>query len=462
MRTLSYPANALTTALEQCCKCFAGAAIALTGLLIPGIFQVAGASTAWPIKVSNNGRYLVDRNNTPFLYTADTSWTLLSMLSVADAKKYIDLRKAQGFNAIQTIATGWNRNGAGPRGAFFESGDIARPIESYFAGVDEILAYAKSQDMLLTVVLLWLANNGGWSGGTAVSPAQFAEYARWMGHRYQGKGNLIWFLGGDEEISVHTEATKTAAAALRSADPNHLISYHPRSRAFELRSAPWLAFHSFQWNAHSPPYTYQSIRQGYFLEPAKPILDAEPAYDPSPCCGEDRMTTPLKVRRNGWWAMLSGAMGVVYGGPEGTWNIGTSRAPDWSQLQRPAAIHTGNIRKILEPLPWNRLVPDFGNSTVAGGGSEGSTNYVATSVANDGSLIAAYSPATTTLRVDLTKLSGPGAAQWFDPASGQAQGPPMPIEPVGSTNFTTPGVNSDGAADWVLILKTKSRLSVVP
>jgi Protein of unknown function (DUF4038) len=98
--------------------------------------------------------------------------------------------------------------------------------------VDEILAYAESQDMLLTVVLLWLANNGGWSGGTAVSPAQFAQYARWLGNRYRSKGNLIWFLGGDEEISVQTKATKAAAAALMSADPNHLISYRPRSQAF--------------------------------------------------------------------------------------------------------------------------------------------------------------------------------------------------------------------------------------
>jgi hypothetical protein len=423
---------------------------------------MAHAAPAWPLEVSSDCRHLADENGKPFLYTADTSWTMLSMLSVADAKKYIDLRKAQGFNAIQTMATGWKRNGSGPRGAFFVRGDVTQPNESFFAGVDEILAYAESQDMLLTVGLLWLADNGGWCGGTGVPPSQFAQYARWLGHRYRSQGNLIWFLGGDEEISVQTETTKAGASALLIADPNHLISYHPRSEAFELRFEPWLAFNSFQWNANSPPYSYQNIRRGYQLTPTRPILDAEPAYDPSPCCGEDPLTTPQKVRRNGWWAMLSGAMGVVYGGPRGAWNVGASGAPDWGQVSRPAAAHTGNIRRILEPLAWSRLVPDFGNTVVAGGGSDGSTNYVAAAVADDRSLIAAYTPVAATLRVDLTKLSASGTAQWFDPSSGQAQGPAIPIDNAGSKPLVTPGLNRDQATDWVLIIKTRNADSPHP
>jgi Protein of unknown function (DUF4038) len=112
-------------------------------------------------------------------------WTEISSSPPRNQIRLPLLRKSQGVNAIQTVATGWKRNGTGPRGAFFDGGDVAQPSESFFAGVDEILAYAESQDMLLTVVLLWLANNGGWSGGTAVSPAQFAQYARWLGNRYR-------------------------------------------------------------------------------------------------------------------------------------------------------------------------------------------------------------------------------------------------------------------------------------
>jgi hypothetical protein len=108
------------------------------------------------------------------------------------------------------------------------------------------------------------------------------------------------------------------------------------------------------------------------------------------------------------------------------------------------------------------LVPDFGNTAVAGGGSDGSTNYVAVAVANDGSLIAAYTPVAATLQVDLTRLSASGTAQWFDPASGQAQGTAIPVENVGSRPFTTPGLNRDQEADWVLIVKTSNGGSTRP
>jgi len=83
------------------------------------------------------------------------------------------------------VATGWRRNGSGPRGVFFEDGDVTRPNEAYFAGVDEIVTYAESQDILLRVGLLWLADNGCWSGGTAVPAAQLAQYSRWLGNRYR-------------------------------------------------------------------------------------------------------------------------------------------------------------------------------------------------------------------------------------------------------------------------------------
>ncbi len=188
--------------------------------------------------------------------------------------------------------------------------------------------------------------------------------------------------------------------------------------------------------------------------PTKPILDAEPAYDPKPCCGEDPVTTPHKVRRNVWWAVLSGALGVVYGGPQGAWNIGASGALDWTSVTRPAATQVGNIRKILEPIPWSKLVPDFDGDVVSSG-SDLASNHVAAAVAHDGTLIVAYTPIAATLRVALTKLSAPGTAQWFDPASSEAAGPEIPVEAHGTRDLTTPGANSDQATDWVLIIRPR-------
>ncbi len=52
--------------------------------------QVPSASSpVYPLKVSANGRYLVDQNNTPFLIVGDVPQPLVVMVSTADASELI-------------------------------------------------------------------------------------------------------------------------------------------------------------------------------------------------------------------------------------------------------------------------------------------------------------------------------------------------------------------------------------
>jgi hypothetical protein len=72
----------------------------------------------------------------------------------------------------------------------------------------------------------------------------------------------------------------------------------------------------------------------------------------------------------------------------------------------------------------------------------------------DGRLVIAYTPVSHSFTVDMTKLSGKAAAQWFDPANGTYQ--PVqgsPLVNVGTHQFTSPGSNSAGDGDWVLLLE---------
>src|SRR5439155_7090139 len=48
--------------------------------------------------------------------------------------------------------------------------------------------------------------------------------------------------------------------------------------------------------------------------------------------------------------------------------------------------------------------------------------------------------------------SGPARARWFDPASGAYQDIGTELPNTGTRSFTTPGNNSAGAQDWVLVL----------
>src|SRR5207245_1194727 len=77
----------------------------------------------------------------------------------------------------------------------------------------------------------------------------------------------------------------------------------------------------------------------------------------------------------------------------------------------------------------------------------------------DGSLAITYTPVATTLTVNMTKFSGQVSARWYDPSKGIFQ-PAVNgtafFPNTGTQAFTTPGTNSDGNNDWVLVL------SVVP
>ena len=57
--------------------------------------------------------------------------------------------------------------------------------------------------------------------------------------------------------------------------------------------------------------------------------------------------------------------------------------------------------------------------------------------------------------MDLSRLSGPAVARWFDPSSG-AYTPiaGSPLTNSGTRNFTPPGNNNDGDGGWLLVLET--------
>jgi len=407
---------------------------------------------AGPLKVSSNGHYLVDQNNKPFFMMADTAWSLMVFLNPTKAKEYIDLRKAQGYNTILTNITFNQRFASGPQGTAFENGDLSKPREAYFKAVDEVIQYAASKNMVLKIGTLWTGSNGGKWGGSLPPTDQFKAYGTWLGNRYKDYKNIIWFVGGDDTPYRNMDQIRANATALKAADPNHLITYHTDSKAYNISGESWLGYNSIQWNANSAPYTYADAREGWGKN--KPYINMEPAYDPKACCG-DTDTTEIKNRHNGWWAALGGSLGVTYGGPESTWRVGAgTNNIDTNGINRNGARHSAIIRKVLEPLDWQGLLSDWNNETVTGGrGSYGSTNYVTAGRTADGSLIVAYAPQAGTLTINLAKLSGNATARWYDPGNGNPVGTATTVSNSGSQNFSTPGTNSAGGTDWVLVIK---------
>ena len=173
------------------------------------------------------------------------------------------------------------------------------------------------------------------------------------------------------------------------------------------------------------------------------------------------------LRRQEYWSILSGATGQLYGNHY-TWQFicderdaeGNCLGGWKDQLDSPGAIQMGYLTALFSPLAWYNLVPDQDHTLVtAGFGTFGADDYVTAARTPDGTLAMAYMPTASTVTVDMSQLSGPVTARWYDPAAGTFTDiTGSPFDNVGSLDFTTPGDNADGAGneEWVLVLEASA------
>src|SRR5687767_7270524 len=117
------------------------------------------AETAFPIRASGDGRYLVDARGEPFFYHADTAWTITKKLLPGEVVAYLLDRKRSGFTAIhihafsKEVGPVTNRFGSGP---FEPLDNILEPNEQYWANVDAIVGAASDQGLLVAMSAIWI------------------------------------------------------------------------------------------------------------------------------------------------------------------------------------------------------------------------------------------------------------------------------------------------------------------
>ena len=91
-----------------------------------------------PLRISDNNRYLVRPDGTPFIWLADTAWTVPARLSWYDVQHYMKTRKEQGFTVLQMVVLDpeYNEEMKNPCGIpALQDMDLLRPNESYFSYV---------------------------------------------------------------------------------------------------------------------------------------------------------------------------------------------------------------------------------------------------------------------------------------------------------------------------------------
>ena len=56
------------------------------------------------LKISDNGRFIVKEDGTPFFWLGDTAWELFHKLNREEAEEYLSNRAKRRFNVIQAVA----------------------------------------------------------------------------------------------------------------------------------------------------------------------------------------------------------------------------------------------------------------------------------------------------------------------------------------------------------------------
>ena len=117
-------------------------------------------------------------------------------------------------------------------------------------------------------------------------------------------------------------------------------------------------------------------------------------------------------------------------------------------------MQLGYMNNLFAPRKWYDLVPDqthrvvidgYGTPAPSGTGSVATDTYATAARTPDGTLIIVYMPTLRPITVDMSRLSGPTAAHWYDPTT--AEYIPVSGEPLtnfGARQFTPPGNTTMG------------------
>jgi hypothetical protein len=438
----------------------------------------AGVSSAagplQPIRVSDNGRYFVKADGTPFFWQADTAWSIFNHAAPADVDAYLDDRKAKGFNVIQGVIALWdytrrtNADGQLP----FINGDLGQINEAYFKNVDSILDKAEARGMYMAVLPYWHKNAGDRLGTNGI-PEKMQAYCKFLAQRY-AKRNIFWILGGDSTAAgeagqkiqhiTDLEAQGLIEGAKAAGVDKIMISYHPTGRqssSFWFQEKPWLDFNSIQSGHFINTTDFQLVGNDYAKTPVKPTLDMEPGYEniTDGLVGTPgaRRIAAVDVRRSAYLDVFAGAAGLTYGQGEvygfavgGTVTTRWGTAMSWKEaLQLPGSGQVQYIRQLIESRPMLERVPD--QSLIADDVSTRAVERIEAVRGADGSYAFVYLPSgKTNVTINTGKLSGEKlVAWWFDPRTGEAKQFDT-LTKTGTREFTTPA--SGISNDWVLVL----------
>lgn len=436
----------------------------------------AQTNVAFPLKLSENKRYLIDKNGKPFLIKEISAWALIQALSEEDEAAYLDSISRKGFNTVLTSIINNDTHMAGNPpfwqgiSPFNVKWDFSTPNEKYFQHVDRFLKMAEAKGFFVMAVPAYMgyredASQGWWDEilGPNNDTAKIKSYGAYIGKRYLNSNNLMWIAGGDHNCDGKLQPYEdNLIKGIQLEDKNHLWSGH-----FDMnKNVVWSTEHprygnmmdidgEYVWTESvlfekGPQYKteLEQYRKG------KMIIQMDLSYEHSAPFWADNENYQW-MRRKIYDGLLSGCAGTSFG-PGEINNHGTS-FKNWQPLMNTAGMQqTAHCFKLFDLLPWYKFIPDQTSEVILSGRREfGSRDYICAARAADSSYYVLYIPKGQEFIINAKKISGKYMRMhWFNPRTGEA----LKIG-VAETRERF-GITPPSEEDWVLVFDNDKSLQM--
>ncbi len=425
--------------------------------------------THGPLRLSDNRRYLVHADGSPFFWLADTAWNGAIKSTLDEWREYLDIRREQGFTAIQFVSTHWRGGPYDDEGekAFEGQKKIMRLNADFFKRIDPKFAMLNERGFVAVPVLLW-AIQGDINPGWTLVEEDAVLLARYLVARY-GAHVLVWILGGDGYYTgEYADRWKRIGRAVFTDKNRQLVSMHLCGKHWilpEFLHEEWLDIIGYQSGHGVDEDTLRWLCQGppskdWKLAPPRPILNFEPNYEAHLAYRILKPITPRQVRRAAYWSLLIAPTAGVSYGTNGVWSW--ARKPEvpinhphvgvadpWRKsVTFHGAEDMSRLKHVFAELPWWTLYPD----PELLGAQPGIGNielFIVASRATDRRIAVIYVPQKQSVHLNLWRLERPLRVTWLNPRTAEK------IE-GGTLSVNRATLKPPGHGDWLLILKAIS------
>lgn len=434
------------------------------------------------IQISPDHTRFVTSTGKSFFWLGDTGWLLFVKCNRADAIKYLDTRKQQGFNVIQVMVLHDLDNTVNVYGdSALHALDISKPFitpgnnpsqpEAYdfWDHVEFVIQEAAKRNIQMALVPIWGSNIK--SGKR--TDEQVKTYAAFVAKRFSSYPNIIWLNGGDVNGIDKHDQWELLGNTIKSIDKKHIMTFHPRGRYSSsewFQQSSWADFNMIQSGHkdyaqdtsskekyHYGEDNWRFVEKDLAMDPSKPTLDGEPSYENIPHGLHDSLDirwTAQDLRRYAYWSVFAGAAGFTYGenavmqfnhmGDKGA-NFGVT--DNWEKaIHAPGSEQMKHLKKLMSFFSkgdWREMQELVLNNGV---------KYDRVAVVGNTSILMCYTYSGKTFSLDTSKFPfKPVSFQWFDPATGKYTAASVKIQ---SGNWTfEPGSSNLASHDRILILK---------